>query len=242
MIYQEPIITDQILALGDTHDLSIISRILDRHDLKDCVLIHVGDAGEGFGKNPVERDSPILFNLVNQNLELRNVKLLIIRGNHSNPSYFDPNHFFNKNLSNVEFVQDYSYKTINNKKFLFAGGAVSIDRQLRVDGVDYWKNEIFVLPDNLESLDHCDVLITHSCPTEAPPYGFDNIKGWFKNDLTLKEELIKERQDISKLVKQVQPSQVYYGHFHTVISERIDGIYYRGLDINEVISIINYLR
>lgn len=241
-MYFEQLTTPTIYGLGDTHDLGICRRIIEKYDLTDCVLIGVGDHGEGFGQNPIERDAPVLFNLLNPTLVERNIKFLVIRGNHSNPDYFIPDHYFNTNLSNIEFVQDYSYKTINDKAFLFVGGATSIDRQTRTSGIDYWKNEEFVLPSDLSTLKPVDVLITHSTATECPPYGFANITGWFTDDPTLKNELITERQNISKLIEHVNCSQVYFGHFHQTISERIDNIFYRGLDINEVISISNYLQ
>ena len=241
-MYFEKTETENIYGLGDTHDLSTIGLLVDHYNLSNCVLIHLGDAGEGFGHNPVERNSPILFDRVNPILEERNIQLLIVRGNHSNPSYFDRNHFFNKELSNIEFVEDYSYKQINDKTFLFVGGATSIDRQARTIGLDYWTNEVFNLPDNLTTIKPADVLITHSAPIECPPYGFANIVGWFKNDPTLKEDLIKERSDISTLVKLSGVSQVYMGHFHQTVSERIDHIFYRILNINEIVSISNYLK
>jgi predicted phosphodiesterase len=241
-MYLEKIETPNIYGLGDTHDLTTIGILADKYDLSNCVLIHLGDAGEGFGRNPVERDSPILFHRVNPILEERNIKLLIVRGNHSNPSYFDRLHFFNKELSNIEFVEDYSYKTLNDKTFLFVGGATSIDRQVRTTGLDYWKDEVFKLPTDLTIIKPADVLITHSAPSECPPYGFANILGWFKNDPKLKDMLIKERSDISTLVKLSGVSQVYMGHFHQTVSERIDHIFYRILDINEIVSISNYLK
>ena len=239
MIFNEPITTEQILALGDTHSIDVVSTVINGYNISNCILIHVGDIGIGFAH--IEKDTSKLNWLNNLCVE-KNIKFLGLRGNHDSPNYFHPDHQINKTLSNVELVEDYSIKTINDKKFLFAGGAVSIDRQYRTEGKDYWRGEKFVLPDNLETLEQCDVLISHTCTVKTQPYGFDNIKGWFKNDPKLKDDLIKERKDISTLVKQVNPSINVFGHYHTVIAERIDGIFYRGLDINEIVSVTNYLK
>lgn len=223
-----------VYVIGDTHTLDYVS-ILEHYKLQDFVLIHVGDSGVGFGRGISDFTHYYNLNLYCQN---NNGHILTIRGNHDNPAFFVKGFSGHDAFSNLTYVSDYTYYKINDKVFLFVGGAISIDRQARVERIDYWHNEKFTLPDNLETLDPCDILITHSCPSIAPPNnGFSNISGWFKNDPTLKEELIKERKDIQTLVDQVNPSVNLYGHFHNSTSERIEGTWYRCLDINEILDI-----
>ena len=109
---------------------------------------------------------------------------------------------------------------------------------MRTEGIDYWKDEGFVLPQDYQELPPCDVLITHSAPSDVLEYeDLTRISGWFKNDPSLKEELIEERRLIRKLYEHVNCSNNWFGHFHAVSSVRIDGTWFRGLDINEVLDI-----
>lgn len=232
------IVADNIYALGDTHTLNFVD-ILQHYEIKDFVLIHVGDAGEGFGHITTDKYD---LDRIHKYLEENNGQLLVVRGNHSDTSFYRPNHWTSV-YKKITFVPDFTYYRINGSVFLLAGGATSIDRVTRIVGEDYWVDEKFVLPEQLESLEQCDVLITHSTPLIAfPNDGFANIAGWFKNDPTLKEELIKEREDIQKLYEQVNPKAVVYGHFHKTVSEYIDGTWFRCLDINELIDLSSSLR
>jgi DNA repair exonuclease SbcCD nuclease subunit len=236
-MYYEKIETHEIYAVGDTHGIQTFTSIVESIGFKDCVVIHVGDIGLGFSTT-----DDFYLNKLDTLCQEKNVKILGIRGNHDIPNMFRKESSQNKRLTNIELVEDYSYKTINDKIFVFAGGATSIDRRERVVGKSYWFDEVFRLPENLDDLTPADILISHSMPYECQPYGFNNIKYWLSGDPALKDELIKERKDISLLVEKTNVSQVWGGHFHRSISERIDNVYYRILDINEIVSITSYLQ
>lgn len=235
--------TKNIYVLGDTHDISIIGKVLRHYDLKDCITISVGDNGIGFSS--LAKDKRTL-KILNDSFVARNIRFYAISGNHDDPKYFIENSPLN--FSNIELVPDYTYKIINGKKFLFVGGATSIDRMERTPTVSWWEDEVFKLPDNLDSLDSCDssnicdVLILHSAPFGAYPYVLpsDIINYWGKNDITLIDDLKKEREDIEKLVRHVQPKVLCNGHMHVSHTEYINypdidlRIFHKTLDINEV--------
>ena len=228
---------DQILkynvyVMGDTHTSDFVD-ILKHYELEDFILIHVGDFSIGF--RSYESDM-FYIDKLNKYCREHNGRILVIRGNHDLPTAFVGDSIYNTEF--VEFVKDYTYKIINGKTFLFAGGAVSIDRQARIAGKDYWFEEGFVLPDDYTSLSVCDVLITHSAPVGFLPgkEGFAGISGWFKNDITLKDELIRERRDLLTLYNHVQPKLAFFhGHFHVSSVQYINGILHRCLDINELV-------
>lgn len=229
----EKLNAENVYCMGDTHTLDFIS-IISHFKLKDFILIHAGDAGEGFYENTDRYD----LNNLEDYCERHNGRILIVRGNHSNPEYYIDSHWTRERYKRVTFVKDYTYLSINGAVFLFAGGAVSIDRNARNVNHDYWVDEGFNLPDNYTDLPQCDVLVTHSVTIDAPPIdGLTRIAGWFKNDPSLRYELIEERENIKKLVDHVNPKINLYGHFHTTYSERIDGTWYRGLNINELLDI-----
>lgn len=224
--------SDNIYFIGDTHELDFVD-VLEHYKLKDFILIHVGDTGTGFSKFSVDQARVgFLQKYCNEN----NGQIFLIRGNHDDPKYFVENSPLSS--SRVTFLPDYTYLKINGKVCLFVGGAISIDRQDRMLGEDYWQDEIFVLSENYNELPQCDVLVTHSSPLSCPPMdGLSRISGWFKNDPTLKEELIKERLDIEKLYLHVNCAQLYYGHFHMTSSYYDHGCFHRCLDINEIVDV-----
>jgi predicted phosphodiesterase len=201
-----------VLIIGDHHgNYSGVLHKINKHNIKDCLLIHVGDGGEGFKSRERELET---FNILNAEFESLGIEYISIRGNHSDPAYFDGS----INLSHFKLLPDYSRRIINGEEFLFVGGAVSIDRAWRKEGLSYWSDEGFVL--NPELVEKCDVLITHSAPSWIGPFDKEGISGWCEKDPTLWDLCYKERIEHSELIKLCQPSKAYHGHFHE--SHRVD--------------------
>lgn len=227
-----------IICLGDTHTLDY-SGLLQYYNLENFVLIHLGDSGE--------KDSPYVnhwLTLLNDYCVANNGYILTVRGNHSNPAWFRPGHHTDK-YDRVKFIPDYSYITINDKKFLFVGGAISIDRKTpdTIVGVTYWPDEIFVLPDNLKELETCQVLITHSTSMDTPPFGgLGRLKFYTDYDPLLLTELPEERKKIGKLIEQVQPRLHIYGHFHQYHNFKTDTCEHYALDINQLLDITDKIN
>lgn len=204
-----------IYILGDNHGrYDSLFHYLDQFDIKNCHLIHVGDGGEGF--LPVEKQERQFVHL-NNNFKSRNINYLSIRGNHSDPAYFDGS----VNLSNFRLLPDYHYEMFNGELFLFVGGATSIDRKVRNLGTTYWENELFVLKPEL--IRPCNILISHSAPKWIGPYDKNGIKYWCDQDPTLWETCVKEREDMDKLVQLSCAEKAYFGHFHESHSSEMYG-------------------
>lgn len=195
-----------IYIIGDIHgNWSAVKDKISRYDLKNCVLIAAGDIGVGF-KHPIKENS--VFSKLNLFFSQRNIEFLAIRGNHDDPSYFGK-----VKLSNFELLPDYTYRTFNNKLFLFVGGAISIDRLFRVLNRSWWPNEDFVL--HPELVQKCDVLITHSAPSWIGPFDKAGISGFCDKDFSLWDDCKKERYAHDELFKLAQPSRSFAGHFHS---------------------------
>jgi hypothetical protein len=215
----------QVLILGDNHGkYEQLFRNIDHFDIRDCVMIHVGDGGEGFMNKAKQLRQ---FELFNNSFKKRNIEYMSIRGNHSNPAYFDGSICY----ENFKLLPDYTTKIINGQKFLFVGGALSIDRKVRIMDVSYWKDEKFVYKPELVT-EECDVLITHSAPTWLGPFDKDGILSWCDKDEYLWRECVQERLDISELVEKCNPQKLYCGHFH--ISTQMDYGGYRGRILDEL--------
>jgi hypothetical protein len=217
-----------IYLVGDIHsEFDTLFRKITHLEIGNCYLIHVGDGGEGFLPESKQMRQ---FKHYNDFFKKYNIQYLSIRGNHSNPEYFQGN----VNLSNFELIPDYTYREFNGEKFLFVGGATSIDRYVRVPHMSWWEDEVFVLKPEL--VKEVDVLVTHSCPSWIGNFSKSGIASWCVKDPTLWAECVKERQDHDKLIELCKPKKHYCGHFHESHFTSNNGCDSRILDILEIVE------
>ena len=219
-----------VYILGDVHGKweELFNRIKN-YEIKDCYLICVGDLGVGF-KDSHSKEIRCL-EIANEFFAKRDIQFLSIRGNHDAPS------FFNKEIqtfSNLRLIPDYHIEFINDKKFLFVGGAISIDRKIRKPNISYWEDETFVLKSNF--IVECDVLITHSAPIWIGPVDKDGILGWCDRDEYLWRDCMKERDDLTALYKLARPKKAFCGHFHQHFMVDFDGCRARILAELEIVE------
>jgi Icc-related predicted phosphoesterase len=197
---------ENIALIGDIHGrFEMLGHLISDLNIQNSVIIQVGDFGVGFNDPMFELQQ---LNQLTEILKPSNNRLLVVRGNHDDPSYF----LETKDLGNITFIKDYTYIQINEEVFLFAGGAVSVDRIDRTRGVDWFFGE--PMPPIPRGLKPCDVLITHTGPPWIGPiekgcHYFEN-----KDDPTLKDTCRAERKLVHKLIMKVKPKRHYCGHFH----------------------------
>ncbi len=230
---------EEIIFVGDIHGCfeNFLER-LEKYGISNSKIIQVGDFGIGF-KNQEEDEKKL--NNINNFLKKSNNHLYVIRGNHDNPFYFKGQHI----LSNLSLLEDYSFLEINGLNILFIGGAISIDRCVRMVNFNYFLDEEFKLEINkLNQIKNCDIVVTHSAPNEFYPAGFESYI--VKNYIKLEEEkkgtnllldLIKEREDLSKvwgiLRKNNNIKLWVYGHFHSSNKINFENTEIRLLNIDE---------
>lgn len=217
-----------IYLVGDVHgEFDSLFRKINDFGISDCNLIHVGDGGEGFLSEPKQMRQ---FEHYNNFFKKHNIQYLSIRGNHSDPIYFQGQ----VKHSHFELVPDYTYREFNGEKFLFVGGAVSIDRAIRVPHMSWWPNEEFVLKPEL--VEKVDILITHSGPSWIGPTDKKLISHYCARDATLWDECVDERKAHEKLIELCKPKKHYLGHFHMSESVEMNGCKHRLLDILEIVE------
>lgn len=230
------------ICVGDTHGNFeyIIKKIKDKN-ITDMVLLHVGDFGIGFNSEKVDK---LNLERLNTRLKENNCEMYVIRGNHDNPSCFDGTW----DWSNLHLVPDYTVISIDGYDVLMVGGAISIDRVPRKremqiyasKGIDkelYWYDETFVLnEDKLKHLTGITYVVTHSAPhfvepinnRGLPTHGY-LVESFSYDDVNLKKELDKEREDLTKMYEILKEnnniSKWFYGHFH-----RSNAMYYEDTD------------
>lgn len=217
---------------GDLHgDLSILYKWNKME--KGATLIQVGDFGYGNTYAGAVK--------IGRRVKEKGNQIYVIRGNHDNPAWFD-----GRKLGNLQFLPDYSILNKGDKKFLLIGGGISLDRTNRKPNTEYFfGEEVYVNREFFHTNSHFDVLVTHVAPRRVtgfpPPKESQNVLHWTKQDWGLLKALKEEEDKISEIERlALHPDQKdkrwYYGHFHKSISLREENCFYRGLDINEIVS------
>lgn len=178
-------------------------------------LLHVGD----FGLSDDESYNEKVLNELNKTLLEKNILLFVIRGNHDNPKYFtDLNFKASLKYENIYFKDDYTVLNIEEKNFLFIGGATSIDREIRlVEGLMYFPEEAFVYQKLKESdfNGDLDYVITHTCPN----FALVSRNEFAGHVIGLKSEIYKEGLDLEQVYYDLldlnqKPKKWFFGHFH----------------------------
>lgn len=219
-----------LIFLGDNHGSWYdLFYQLDKNNIDNAYIISVGDLGIGF-KYQKEYEYFLCANL-NEKFANRNIKFLGIRGNHDNKYFFTGEN--RVNLENFELLEDYTLCEYNSKLIQFIGGAVSIDRVGRKEGISYWPDEGAEL--KKEECKKVDILVTHTAPSFCFPQTFnDMVYGWAKEDSRLIEDLTNERALIDEIFAICRPELHLYGHFHSSWSETIAGCKHKLLNIDEL--------
>jgi UDP-2,3-diacylglucosamine pyrophosphatase LpxH len=221
-----------VQILGDIHG-NFQKLYMKAMSVKDTTIIQVGDFGVGFrSRDRMDEE----MKDINKRLEKNNNRLLVIRGNHDDPAYFDGNY----NFSNIEFLPDYTVRVIEGKNYLFVGGALSIDRIVRRSGVDYWPDEKFVLDlDKINAIqENIDVVIAHSSPSFCEPVYFNELVWYYvAKDPALHNELLQERKDFETMYDTLKLNghrleYWFNGHFHFTKEELINDTNFRLLGID----------
>lgn len=216
-----------LLFVGDIHgDWNELIYILKTEQLNNCNLICVGDCGIGFQKQDKQKRQ---IQYLNEEFNSIGVNFLSIRGNHDDPSYFNGDF----DLENFKLLKDYSICKYKDKVIQLIGGAVSIDRTGRKEGISYWVDETIKF--DKEACVKADILITHTSPSFCYPSQLNEmVYGWAREDAYLLEDLSDERAMLNELFKECSPSLHLFGHFHSSHTEFIGNCKHKLLDIFEI--------
>ena len=207
-----------IIAIGDVHGkFNLLSQRMK--EITDGVtgvnFVQVGDFGIGF-EHP--RNDFKELSRLNDILIDRSSMMYIIRGNHDNPSFWHKGCGFS--FSNIQFVSDGSTLQIDDMVCYFAGGAYSVDRARRHQGIDYWSGELFV--DSSDELHQkIDVLFTHDVYHPCSPftiYGSETVRYFQSEDPFLIGDLQKSQIRMEELYNKILNTNPtftwYHGHYH----------------------------
>ncbi len=127
--------------------------------------------------------------------------------------------------------------TWGGRTFVACGGAASIDKDFRKEGVNWWPQELTTGAD----ADACiaggsaDVLVSHDAPLDFRPGPSGSGRSmWERIPQRLKDVIIQSRSHLQSVVDGCTPLLVLHGHWHKThvdVVERKDGTTYTVLGL-----------
>lgn len=203
----------RIVIAGDTHGNAgaVEYKAKIAQDMGCEHLFVVGD----FGLWPGHAGVAYLDD-VNEIARKHNLIVTALPGNHEDHDQWDKwfdlapldDHGFAIVRSNLRLTKKVHPFKLGGKRFYICGGAVSIDKQWRVEGKSWWRNEEFTEAD-LASVEKykgppIDYLLTHDCS--------DHTKFGFSLKVDLDSQM--NRQRIDRAIKALRPRYHFHGHMH----------------------------
>lgn len=246
-----------IVVVGDIHgDFNkLIHKCCIRYKVRDALIVVAGDCGFGFERQGYYA---YVYERNRRFLSGSNCRMVFVRGNHDNPAYFN-------GLNRVQqerfmTVPDYSVLTACGRTILCVGGAVSLDRTMRMNGpyyhpfsLDdpmrpnvYWPGEPpFFDEEALEAVGKrfaIDTVITHTAPSICDRIVKQGLYYFSVDDDTLMADVREEREVMDRLrnylLEHGNPLRDWcYGHFHQSWHYELEGVMYNMLDIMEFMEL-----
>lgn len=236
-----------VIISGDIHGdfKTLVNKLCVRWKCSDTLLIVAGDCGFGFYK-PGYYET--IYNQVAGKLRKANNWIVFIRGNHDDPAYFSEERV---HYQRWRCIPDYSVIRVAGHDILCVGGAVSVDRKVRMkeneqmrqlghtQTASWWADEAPLFrPEEIESIPegiNIDTVVTHTAPSFCEPTGKDGLKSWAVYDPALVWDCANERETMDKILSCLEEhhhiiDRWFFGHFHSSWSEMIGGVRYTMLD------------
>lgn len=226
--------TDKIAFVGDWHQDSMYAiKALKQMRLDGVKTVyHTGDfMYVGKGMKP-------FLKAVNDYAKLGDMTVYFVDGNHEDHvrllslKHKDGLGWLESNVAHIERGHRWE---IDGLRFLGLGGATSLDKHYRTEGVDWFPEEAVSYAQAVSVMagGETDVLISHDCPHIVRIPGLNDAL-WRPDAL---EVAIGHRKIMTEVVQAVNPTHIFHGHFHTKYVAEVQlesGLYclVNGLDCN----------
>lgn len=207
-----------IYVTGDTHGNINFSKLIffaNEHQnlTKNDYVIIAGDFGAVWDKETLIEDLTPYQKLP--------FTILFVDGNHENFDMLNKYPVEMWNGGKVHKIKDDIIHLmrgqvfeLEGKKIFTFGGATSIDRYRRQEGISWWEQEKPDYLDLQEAIDNLkmhnnevDIIITHSCDEKALYYSPLRTR-------TLQMGIYPENQLLSYFEENVKYNHWYFGHYH----------------------------
>lgn len=228
----------RIFILGDTHCHTTFMKDMGEKavELECDVIMQVGD----FGHWPAGTDPDIRFAVSSStDKEFKKVcakipiPVYFIAGNHED---WDSLERYTENREGaINISENVTYMPTGHSwewdgvKFLAVGGAYSIDKDLRVEGIDWFPQEM-ITDEEVElcsAVGKVDVIFSHDTPART-----DMVLEFAKTGKIFQNigDSNFNREQLERVVQATQPSRLYHGHWHLDWVQNVDGVRIECLD------------
>lgn len=196
----------RVIACGDLHgDWGRINELINKK--KPEVILQCGD----FGWWPkLEVKQPVLYGRQKpwalEGIKYEGTTVLWCDGNHED-HYSLSHEFPYGSYGRVRYMCRGSVTILpNGKTVMFFGGAESVDKDQRIQGIDWFPEEVPRYAEFQKILDmpydKIDIIVSHTCPME-----FNMVRSVAKMEDST-------RHGLSALLERFKPDQWFFGHWH----------------------------
>ena len=210
-----------VFVTGDTHGgyRTDFQKVLDFNGNENDYLIVLGDFGFYWNNSECEKNARKL-------LSKKDYTILFVDGNHENfdiLNKFKEIEMFDSVVGQYENDKIYHLKrghvyNIQGKTFFVMGGADSIDKGSRQDGVSWWKEEIPSYDEyetGLKTLDKydnkIDYILSHTGPKSVLDEYIRKYSYWIKKDIDTGKS-VEEYLDV--IIQTCKFKKHFFGHWH----------------------------
>lgn len=186
---------------------------------------------------------------VSKALEETGVKLFVILGNHEDYDLVatmkpDSDGWLkraNKNYPDIYFASRGLTWIESGLQFAALGGANSVDRLLRTEGVSWWPGEEITEEDcntlianvGARGWDRVDILLTHEAPAGVTMHSNLGNPRWLTEEVL--HDSYTQRVRLRNAVDTVMPKVVTHGHWHYLSRKEIQGVSFSGVDYSTTV-------
>lgn len=194
---------------------------------RPVVGIACGDIGFGFCKSEYYLQK---FNAYEKALSKLGSYVVLVRGNHDDPDYFNHTDKILPELAeegkypHVIIARDYQTVKTSLGNILCIGGARSIDKVLRKPGLTWWEGEdISPFSEKIEKMIsslpfNIDIVASHTAPDFCMPKDKSQLIAWLGYDPDVLADCDKERVEMTRAFNIIASAHKvkwwFYGHFH----------------------------
>lgn len=211
-----------MLFIGDVHGkYKQYKRLMDKYEN----TIQVGDMGVGFKRRQYDNHGGYHLNMYYPNPpydKMVSGNHRFIRGNHDNPEVCK---------QHTQWISDGHVEG----DMMFVGGAVSVDKEFRTEGYDWWAEEELTIPELDDIVDkYCEVkpriMVTHTAPDFlASDLAWAAHRG-YKLDFPSRHQ-----QAFNVMFFHHKPELHIFGHWHVDFDHVVEGC--RFVCLNELSTI-----
>lgn len=207
---------DLLMLAGDWHGNLPWAEVAIRHAADNGVdtIVQLGDFGY-WVDDPATAE---YLATVNRELAAADIRLFWIDGNHEDHSrvadWTDTDRFPQVRYLPRGFRWQWWGRT-----WMAVGGAMSVDKQLRIEGESWWPQEELTEADvEYASRDgDVDVIVSHDCPrgVDIPGVGPDTKGGARGNwPADILAEAQRHREKLAAICAATAPDWLFHGHYH----------------------------